>query len=229
MLARLRHSIAELGLANGLWYAAAHALSRLTRGRARIIRYYLVAQPVGEAPPEKERPGAALVIRPVPEHDPAVAAFPRPPEVIARRYADGALCFGAYMREEFAGFLWLMENAYEEDEVRCRYELASPDTCVWDFDVYVEPRYRIGRTFSRLWDAANRHMLDTGKRWSVSRISAFNPASLASHKRLGLRDITTATFVVIGKWQLSLLGQPPYLHLSASAPSRPTLRLAPPG
>jgi hypothetical protein len=229
MLTRLRQSITELGLANGLWYAAAHALSRLTRGKARIIRYHLVAQPVAEAPAADERPGAALVIRPVPKDDPAVTSFPRPPKVIAWRYADGARCFGAFMREEFAGFLWLKENAYDEDEVRCRYELASPDTCVWDFDVYVEPRYRIGRTFSRLWDAANRHMLDTGKRWSLSRISAFNPASLASHKRLGLRDITTATFVVIGPWQLSLLGQSPFVHFSTRETSRPTVKLVPPG
>ena len=43
---RLIERLAQLSLRNGIILLAALALYRLTRGRARIIRYYLVAQPV---------------------------------------------------------------------------------------------------------------------------------------------------------------------------------------
>jgi GNAT superfamily N-acetyltransferase len=226
--ANLKRTFHELGLANGAIYLAGRLLQRLSADRARIIRYKLVAQPVPQTPSRPPRAATKCRIRTINANDAVVSAFPRPPQVISRRFADGATCFVAEVGDRFAGFLWLARNAYEEDEVRCRFELFPPELCAWDFDVYVEPDFRIGRTFSRLWEAANAHLSAQGVLWSLSRISAFNPESLAAHRRLGIREVGMATFLVFGSVQLSLYGKAPFLSISSSPLRRPRFRLSPP-
>ena len=174
------------------------------------------------------RPTERNPVREAKVNDPIVARFPRPRQVIAKRFADGTTCLVAEAKERFAGFLWLAHGGYDEDEVRCRYEFASPEQSVWDFDVYVEPEFRIGRTFSRLWDEANRRLAAQGVRWSYSRISAFNPHSLSVHGRMGARKLFSATFLCIGQVQITLAGNAPYLHFGLSNTSRPQLILSPP-
>lgn len=227
-LSRIRKTLSELGTANGLLYLAGRALQAVTGGRAFIVRYHFVAQPVPASPSQYSRQSPSTRVRQVTPDDPIVASFPRPPSVIEQRFANGNTCFVAENNGRFAGFLWLARNAYEEDEIRCRYELFPPEICAWDFDVYVEPEYRIGRTFARLWEAANAHLAQTGVRWSLSRISAFNASSLAAHRQLGIKPITNATFISIGSVQISLLAAAPIIHLSLSHAYRPLLTLSPP-
>ena len=225
-LGKLRATFAEMGALNGGLYLLHRILQTLSGGRAQLVRYYLVAQPIH--PDAACRPSAKNPVTLLDPSDPLIADFPRPPEVIAKRLRDGATCFIARSGETFAGFLWLAHGAYDEDEVRCRYELVDDDRCVWDYDVYVEPAYRIGRTFARLWDAANQHLAPRGVRWSISRISAFNAASLAAHDRLGIKILHSATFICLGSVQISALGGAPYLHIGMSDASRPVLRLRAP-
>lgn len=227
LAARLKSVFNQFGVREGLYYLAAKALSAASRGHITFIRYHFVAQPIPETSTPGNRTSAKSTVRIVSPGDPVVASFPRPAEVIANRFANGSTCFVAETNGRFSGFLWLAHGAYEEDEVRCRYVLADPSRCAWDYDVYVEPDFRIGRTFSRLWEAANTHLASEGVRWSLSRISAFNPASLAAHRRLGIRKVATASFLKCGRVQLSALDRRPYLHLSLSA-RRPVLRLSPP-
>ena len=217
----------QLGVVNGLLYLLDRALRALSGDRARVIRYLLVAQPVPADQGEGLRPSAASPVREIVSTDPAVQYFPRPPAVIAHRFETGATCYVAEVRGRFAGFLWLAFGGYDEDEVRCRYEFAEPETSVWDYDVYVEPDFRLGRTFGRLWEAANRNLAASGIRWSFSRISAFNAGSLAAHRRMGMRTLFTATFICLGPLQLALVGAAPFVHLGWSAASRPVLRLRP--
>ena len=224
---RIAHTLRELGTTEATIYFVGRLLSGLSAGRLQTVRYHIVAQPVPAAV-DRPRPSTTCLVRQITSDDPVVARFPRPTHVIARRFEQGSACFVAENGGRFAGFLWLARNAYEEDEVRCCYELASPESCAWDYDVYVEPEFRIGRTFSRLWDAANAHLASQGVRWSLSRISAFNSVSLAAHRRLGIRHLTTATFIVAGPLQLSVLGQMPYLHLGTGARNRPRLVLRAP-
>lgn len=224
--AKLKRTLQELGTVNSALYLAGRLLQRISGERARIIRYQFFAQPVPQAPPPPT--SGKCQVRIVTADDPIVQAFPRPAHVIARRFADGATCFVAQMGERFAGFLWLARNAYEEDEVRCRFELVPASLCAWDFDVYVEPDFRIGRSFSRLWGAANTHLAAQGVRWSLSRISAFNPASLAAHRRLGIRSLSTATFIVLGPVQISLLPRAPFIHIGHRSSHRPVLSLTAP-
>lgn len=221
-------NIRTLGVLNGLLYLSHRALFRLTGERARVVRYYLVAQPVSSEPGRAIRTTRSSPVRQVDQNDPVVALFPRPPAVIEQRFASGSMCLVADVRDRFAGFIWLAFNGYDEDEVRCRYDFADPAHSVWDYDVYVEPEFRMGRTFSRLWDAANRELVTRGVRWTFSRISAFNAASMAAHRRMGMRRLFSATFFCVGPLQLAFLGTAPFLHLSLSERFRPVLMLPPP-
>jgi len=226
-LSRMRKTLLELGTANGLLYLLGRALQRMTGGRAFIVRYHFVAQPVPSAPTQHTRPSVSARVRQIMANDAIVEAFPRPAAVIKQRFQNGNICFVAENNGRFAGFLWLARDAYEEDEIRCRYELSQAATCAWDFDVYVAPEYRIGRTFARLWDAANEHLSQAGVHWSLSRISAFNRASISAHRRLGIRKLCSATFLTLGPLQISFLPGQMRIHLR----SRPVIRLSapPPG
>ena len=221
MKAWIRRSVIErfrkLGALNGMLLLADRLLGALSGNQARIIRYYLAAQPVPSISPDALRPTVTSSIRQIDGEDPIVADFPRP-----------ARCYVAEVRGQFAGYLWLAFGGYDEDEVRCRYEFAEPGICSWDYDVYVEPAFRLGRTFARLWGAANRDLATEGFRWSFSRISAFNPGSLAAHRRMGMEILFSATFICLGRVQFALIGAAPFLHLSWSSTSRPVLTLQSP-
>lgn len=222
-------NLAQPGWGRRILYLVSRALARATGGWARLVCYQLVAQPTPGAPGWLcHSSGQSSIVRRIEATDPLVAQFPRPPEVIARRFNDGAICLAATSGERFTGYLWLIHGAYEEDEVRCRYELVEYEISVWDFDVYVEPAFRIGRTFARLWDAANVYMTEKGVSWSFSRISVFNVESLSAHARLGLHRLFPAFFLCFGRVQITIIGIPPFIHVSGSERSRPILRLRPP-
>lgn len=227
-LRRIVTNISQLGWVDGLFFLVARMLSKLSGRRARIVRYYLVAQPVPQGA-SSTRPSLKSTVTFIDADDPLVQHFPRPPEVIAKRYVSGGRCLAAKAGDRFAGFIWLARGGYDEDMVRCRYELAHPDLSAWDFDVYVEPDFRVGRTFARLWDAVNQHLRDEGVEWCFSRIESSNPGSLHAHRRLGIRKLFSVTFICFGSAQLTFAGAAPYIHASLSSQSRPVLRLALPG
>ena len=228
LCARISSIIRELGWREAGFYCLARLFSVSTNGYGRLIRYYLVAQPIRPEPHMRMRPSPKTSIAFIDADHPLVASFPRQPAVMAKRFNDRNLCLAAKCGETFSGFLWLAKCQHDEDEVRCCYKLVEPERSVWDFDVYVEPEFRFGRTFARLWDAANSYLAADGIRWSFSRISSFNPDSLRSHARLGIRKICSATFVCLGKLQISIVSVKPFLHISFSESSRPTLALTPP-
>ncbi|MDD2759554.1 MAG: hypothetical protein PHH11_04605, partial [Methylomonas sp.] len=91
-----------------------------------------------------------------------------------------------------------------------------------DFDVYVEPKYRLSPTFLKLWDEASARLLREGVSWSLSRISAFNTMSLSSHKRMGAKIIGWAVFFQMAGIQLTISSLKPFLHISLSNASLPT-------
>ena len=203
-------------------------MQAVSGGRAYLIRYYVVAQPVPKPfIPVCRSSEAEKVYEAAPE-DALAEFFPRPPEVIASRFGRGHVCLVAVKNGTFAGFLWFARERYDEDEVHCRFVLIEPESCVWDYDVHVEPHFRMGRTFARLWDAANQRFADSGIEWSCSRISAFNKQSLQSHKRLGIRKMHTLTFICVGSVQLSFLSCKPYVQLSWNGRGCPTVAIHPP-
>ena len=132
---------------------------------------------------------------------PACACYPRPDSVIKSRFDQQSRCLGAFIKDQLVGCLWYVETRYREDEVRCDFVFSDHVDCVWDYDVYVDPQYRIGFVFLRLWDDANDVLYQSGYRWSLSRISGFNLDSVRAHARLGAKDIGGATFLTLGKRQ----------------------------
>jgi hypothetical protein len=208
-----------------LLYTLDRALSTLSGGRCRFFKYYLVIQPVPAHPlAALPRSSRTRIYQALPMDD-IIQKFPRPADVIARRFRDGAVCFVAETAGNLVGFIWIRLDRYDEDEVRCEYVLDPIGEVAWDFDAYVAPEFRMSRAFVQLWEAANEYLRRHSYLWTASRISAFNPASMASHKRFGAEHRHTALFLVVGAFQLALLSLRPYVHMSAGQASRPALVL----
>jgi len=192
-----------------------------SRGAIRIYKYLLIAQPVGNQPFLAPARGRKIAIRQIDRHDPVIQFFPRPMSTIDERFKNGAICLVAFKDEEFAGFIWLMLGTYQEDEVRVRYIPLPAKRAAWDFDVYVAPNYRLGFTFLRLWDEANRLLNENGFEWSCSRISSFNPDSLRSHTGLGAVVLGQAVFIQLAHWQVTLSSIRPYINISLDSNTFP--------
>lgn len=217
----------RLASLNGWLAALDRVLRALSGGCVRLHKYYFMAQPVvakSWLPPHR---GTTVHIRPVAATDPVLDAMPRPKAVFPYRFQQGALCLGAFKAASCLGFVWFTFGPYQEDEVRCRYIPLPEGQSAWDFDLYVDPAHRNGVAFLKLWDEANRVLAARGVRWSLSRISAFNERSIASHQRLAARRIGTAMFLVAGSWQVSLASVKPFFFLSPRSDSFPEFALDP--
>lgn len=220
---KITNNIQELGVIEGTLYCLGVFLEKISLGRIRLIRYLFVAQPIPATSTTHLRPSPKSQIGLTEPNSPLVKAFPRPAEVIAKRFQDGNICIAASNEGQFTGYIWIAHGHYDEDEIRCRYQLAEPDRCVWDFDVYVEPAHRLGRCLARLWDFTNNHLSQSGKHWSFSRIAASNVESIRSHRRLGIQPLFSASFLCIGTMQLMLSTHRPFFHVSLSSSRIPTL------
>ncbi len=221
---QITDAVKRLGWQDGTLYLVSHTLQLMSKGFLRFHKYYLVAQPV-PARPFLSHPTSELRIERIASEHPLVAQFPRPQAVLERRFADGAVCIAASKRGKFIGFIWLQYGKYEEDEVRCHYLPSPVDRAVWDYDVYIEPIYRKGRMFLRLWDAAHDYLRRSGIEWTVSRISAFNRESLSSHRRLGTVPLGKASFLCAGRAQVALFSIPPVFRVSCTTRSSPPIVL----
>ncbi len=225
---RSRAVAKKLGLISALLYGLDRVLVRLGTG-IRIFRYYLVAQPVPAQRRVAVPRGRSFVVREIGRSDPALRAMPLTPAVIDYRIRQPTVCLGAFKGEQLIAYLWLCLGPYEEDEVRCRFVPIPEGEAVWDFDVYVFPAYRSGRAFARLWDEANCYLRSRGVAWSMSRISAFSPNSLAAHLRLGARRVGRANFLRWRGGQIMVASVPPYLHIALDGGRHPEVRLCGPG
>lgn len=213
--------IQQLGWLNTILYIFSRLLSMISHRRIRLYKYYLIAQPVAEKPFFHSGKEGSIVIREINEEDDVTQFFPRPANVIKSRFRSGAKCLVAFKDNEFIGFLWLLFDDYQEDEVRARFSPSPSEQTAWDFDVYVAPNFRLGRAFARLWSEANNILRERKIIWSCSRISAFNSNSLRSHTCLGAELLGSTLFVCIGTWQISFASIFPYFHLSFNNDSFP--------
>lgn len=211
-LDNLRLTLRELGFAQSVLYALHKVVSQLPGSRSGVFSYGFYCQPL--------QAGEGVdALQPVqPTHAP-VSEFPRPQEIIQQRFAQEHLCFVVDVKDNFAGYAWFAEKAMLEDEVDCTYVLAAADM-VWDYDVFVAPKYRIGRAFSRLWGGSAAYLTEQGYRRTLSRISRFNPDSLRAHARLGAERVGSAVFCRAFGVQLMFAAQAPYLSLTRSGGTR---------
>jgi hypothetical protein len=224
---RLQAPFREFGPVSGLLYVLARLLPAISR-HLRLFVYDLMVQPTAKTPLLAERPGGSFHTALVKPDSPVLEKMPVPPTVILARFAQGAVCLGVWRGESFAGYLWLAPDRYDEDEVRCHYNLSPAGKSAFDFDVYILPEYRLGFAFVVLWDGANAWLRQNGIDYSFSRISRFNISSRRAHSRLGSRRLGTALFFGIGPLQLMVATVPPFCGVSWSTSGGVTLRLRAP-
>ncbi len=204
----------ELGLGNALLYAADRVLSK---AGVRVRRYLFVVQPLPNGAPAR----GTRTVRELQPDDIGRLPFPVGPDVIRRRLAQGSLCLVLEIGGVFAGYGWFHCGPYDEDEVRCRF---IPDRMVWDYDIYIVPRYRGTRAFATLWNVAGARMRALGYTHTASRISAYNSASIRSHASLGGRVVGSAVFVSCAGLELLLSRA----RIALTRAARPEIRLTAP-
>lgn len=203
LVLKLKRLVKEMGMLDTLFYLIERTLRLVTLSKCKLIRYLIVAQPVAESPILHPKRGIKIKVKEVKLGDLIIKEFPVPLRVIEERYARGARCLAATQDGDFVGYCWFITNEYMEDEVRLRYILPKGVLSVWDFDVYISPKYRMGFAFMRLWDEVFSLFRTENIKYTYSRISAFNPASRASHKRLGARSLFYISCFVVGPVQFT--------------------------
>lgn len=225
---KIQTPISTLGIVDGVLYLINRLLCVISRDRCSLLRYYFFAQPINRVVGERVTRNTDILIRRIFPEDPILPKLLRPISVLEDRFRQGATCFLATKGIEVVGYIWIILDTYKEDEVRCLYRTLPHRKVAWDFDVYIDPRYRLGRSFVRLWDAAANFLSEHGYEASVSRISAFNQRSLKSHSSMGAVRIGSAIFIKFGQAQIMLSGIRPFAHLSFSHEHFPTFHLTAP-
>ncbi len=215
LFARLRSNLRDFGLVNFFLYLLARLIDKLP-GNWRMIKYYLIAQPIHKQSATKpvKRRSSVISIHKIDASEYRYDWFPRPKIIIESRYAQGAECLVAFQHGNAIGCLWFIHGQYAEDEVRCCFSPSPKEKVVWDFDVYVEPKYRLGRAFALLWEEADKLFESRSVEWTTSRIDAFNPQSIRSHKRLGAEILGSVVFLCMGKFQLMFSTRSPHISLT---------------
>ena len=120
MFSSLSSSFNSFGVVNGTLYLVGRVLQALSCGRARLIRYYIVAQPVPNPFVPMCKLSETERVHEAGLESPLVGFFPRPQEVVRSRFQRGHVCLVATSKDRFSGFLWFARELYDEDEVHWR-------------------------------------------------------------------------------------------------------------
>ncbi|MBL8225876.1 MAG: hypothetical protein JNM50_11160 [Chromatiales bacterium] len=227
LLSRLAGPFREFGAFSGLLYAASRVLPMLSP-RLNLYVYDLMVQPVTGKALLPQRLSQAFSVAPIGPEAAELGLMPAPRSVIEGRFAQGSICLGAWRGGQLTGYMWLCPSRYDEDEVRCRYQLLPAGQSVFDFDVHIFPEHRLGFAFVALWNGANHWLQDQGVKFSFSRISRFNVASRRAHTRLGCRRLGSAAFLRAGQAQVMVATVSPYVDISTRSTASPTMNLQPP-
>lgn len=213
----------EIGTANAVLYVIARVLGIASFGHVRLVKYYITAQPVHEAPLTPARRGRQIEVTELPPDQALALPVDRPRHVIETRLHRRGRCLAASKAGVLLGFQWFTLHDYPEDEVRCVFKLSPEDRCAWDYDIYVLPEWRSQPVFSRLWDTCNQLLREAGIGLTLSRIHAFNAGSRRAHERIGAKIVGQAMFLCIGALQLAAFSARPWLHASLTAAGAPKL------
>ncbi|MBA3504747.1 MAG: GNAT family N-acetyltransferase [Betaproteobacteria bacterium] len=226
MLQNLTSPFKEFGFFGGLLYAVDRVLVRISP-RLRLYVYELMVQPIPEHPLLPDRLTKNLVIREIKRGDPEVDLMPARPEIKESRFAQNAICLGAFKKGKFIGYMWFCFRTYEEDEVRCTYVVTPPDEAVFDFDLYLFPEYRMGLGFIGIWNGANKFLRERGIKFTFSRLTRFNLASRRAHHHLGWKLVGRVVFLQAWRLEFMMATLFPFLHLSLGKPGSARLELRP--
>jgi hypothetical protein len=212
---------AEFGLLAGFLYLLDRLLIAASPD-TRLFVYELMVQPISDKPLLKGPPNP-IELRQIMRGDSVLDRIPIPRDVVASRFQQDAVCFGAFRKETFVGYIWFSFDGYEEDETRCTYVLSPAGESVFDFDLYIFPEYRLGRAFVGIWEAAMKMLHGRGIRYSFSRLTRFNTASRRAHAHLRWKLVGRAIFLKL--WGLECMAATVSPYVSLSRRRRPALRL----
>ena len=214
----------------GLFAGALYVLDRLMRSlspRFGIYVYEFMAQPIMARPMLAPNRTKNLRFVEIVRGDADIALMPAREDIKASRFEQGARCLGVYRKGALMGYIWFCFGKYDEDEVRCTYELAAADRSAFDFDLYVFPEHRMGIAFVAIWHAANEFLHEQGVHYTFSRMTRFNLISRRAHARLGARCVGRALFLQAWSVELMMATVFPYVALTWVPSQRVRLRLAP--
>jgi hypothetical protein len=226
-LIRPKSVVAGLGWFTGTLYVVAIALRRFCPFIS-IEQYYVVAQPVTARRLLPEKRGKGILVLQIERDHPLIPQLQRPRDEIVRRFAGGAVCFVATREDRIIGHLWVTQSPYREPVHRCKFSPQPPGRTAWDFDMWIAPDERLGLAFARLWDQCNSYLRERGVTWTCSRVSAFNPASLKAHERLGMRVMHSLIYLGAGPVELLIADVAPFLALSFSPRTFPVIEVTAP-
>jgi len=175
-------------------------------------------------------PGAfakQLEIREIKTGDPQLALMPVRPDAMQDRFAQNAVCLGAFRKDALIGYMWFCARAYNEDEVRCTYALGRERESVFDFDFYLFPEHRMGLGFVGLWNGANEFLNRRGIRYTFSRLTRFNLTSRRAHQHFGWKRVGRALFLKVWRLQVMVATLFPFVYVSVTQAGRVRLILQP--
>ena len=212
----------ELGASTFFAYCIHTALRKL--GKQNALQYYhFYSQPIGPSNPHDPKRKSAFTFTWHESFSPLMLQLPRPEHRLRDRFKQKTTCVLGSKCGKLVSCAWFAYEAYEEDEVWCRYDFSSSPESVWDYDIFVSPDYRLGRAFHLTWQAAASRLYIAGYRRTLSRISAYNPNSLKSHERLGAQRCGSALYLRLGTLQIMASNKAPYLQMTANQKDRPVL------
>lgn len=208
---RFRSDIRQMGLAGWLFYALDRALNRVSNGRIGILALRFYLQPLPNERLVAVRENDPVRVGPITPASLDLTAFGRPIDAIHERFEAGSMCIAALREDELLGFMWLQQGTLKERLVRCDMRVEPSSQVVWDYDFFIQPRYRLGRLFGRLWDAAATALHAQDIQATVSWIRLENRASEQAHRRLGARRIGWAIFLSTFGRETMIASFAPYL------------------
>lgn len=226
ILNRLRSPITEFGWFAGLVYLVDRGLNSISR-RFHLYFYEIMVQPITDRPLLSKSLSKQITCREIKRGDPEIDLMPARPDIKESRFAQNAICLGVFKRDELMGYIWLCFSRYDEDEVRCTFELSPAEASVFDFDLYLLPEHRMGLGFVGTWHSANAFLFQRGVRYTFSRLNRFNIPSRRAHKHLGWKLVGRVFFFQLGAVELMLGTIRPFIHLSFAEASRVCLRIGP--
>src|SRR4051812_31722043 len=224
MFKNVSNAIHEFGFLGGTLYLADRIVQKFSP-ELRVFFYEMLIQPIPEKPLLSGKLAQTFQIREIRRGDPEVEMMPARPDIKELRFAQNAICLGAFKNDKLVGYVWLCFNRYEEDEVRCTFVLPAHGHGVFDFDIYIFPEYRLTLGFVGVWNGANQYLRSKGITNSFSRLTRTNVASRRAHKHLGASRISRV--VILKLWAVELLftSTAPYFHISLTRGNRARMKL----
>jgi len=220
MLSKIKKTTSEIGPKNTFFYLFHRLLSSISSERIKLLIINIALQPITETPSIPIKFGRNIDVAEISANDAVINQFPRPKHVTLQRFSSGAKCFVAYNKGEFAGYIWCTSKTFKENDIRCDYTPYPDNLVTWDFDLYIEPKYRLGFVFAKLWNEVNINLHSKGIKATLSRINGFNGASLRSHKKLGAQIIAEQLVLKLFSFQLIASSIRPYMSISITDKSR---------